>query len=97
MIAKRPVVAAKFTESRRAEYEGMQHTLHRKEYGLTLYWGGFCGGPATVCNWLTRDDILQSLRTFGFKDVKIAFERVDRADRLEVTSRVSTAAASPTC
>jgi hypothetical protein len=76
-IAKRPIVAAKFTETRRADYEGMQHTLHRKEYGLTLYWGGFCGGPAPVCNWLTRDDILQSLRHFGFKELKIGFERVD--------------------
>jgi hypothetical protein len=76
-IAKRPVVAAKFSERRVAEYGGFQHTLYRQEYGLTLYWGGFCGGPATLCNWLTRDDILRALQHFGFKQLRIGFERAD--------------------
>jgi hypothetical protein len=76
-IAKRPVIAAKFSARHDAQYEGFRHTLYRKDYGLTLYWGGFCGGPATLCNWLTREDILGALRHFGFRDLRIGFERTD--------------------
>jgi hypothetical protein len=80
LVAKKGILAAKFSSSQQADHQGFKHTLYRKEYGPTLYWRGFCGGTASVCNWMKRDDILRCLDHFGFGDLRIAFERLDHSN-----------------
>jgi predicted nicotinamide N-methyase len=65
---------ARFTAHTEAEHAGFKHTLHKHEYQAALGWSGFCGGSAPYCNWLSREDILQSLKHFGFSDIQINFD-----------------------
>ena len=64
----------RFTAHTEAEQAGFKHTLHRYEYRAALGWSGFCGGSAPYCNWLSREDILQSLKHFGFSEIQINFD-----------------------
>ena len=47
------------------------HTLYPRSYLQALEWDGFCGGPASTANWLSRADLLTAIDFFGF-DVKAA-------------------------
>lgn len=80
LVSKKGILAAKFSSAKQAEHEGFRHTLYRKEYGPTLYWRGFCGGTASVCHWMKRDEILRCLEHFGFGDLRIAFDRPNHAN-----------------
>jgi len=46
-------------------------------YEEALGWSGFCGGPERHSLWMRRDDLLDLLRSFGFDDIRTAFERPD--------------------
>ncbi len=46
-------------------------------YEEALGWTGFCGGPERYSLWMRRQDLLDLLRSFGFDDVRIAFDRPD--------------------
>jgi hypothetical protein len=56
---------------------GSTYLLHPRQYLEALQWGGFCGGPAEVANWLERDDLLDYLRALGYTDVTIGFDEPD--------------------
>ncbi|NJM07016.1 DUF1698 domain-containing protein [Candidatus Gracilibacteria bacterium] len=73
-LYERPDLAQHHGVSGRAQYAGMAHTLHRQEYQDSLQWDGFCGGSAPFSYWLARDDLLDSLRHFGFDQLTIGFE-----------------------
>jgi hypothetical protein len=56
---------------------GFKHTRFVREYGKALEWKGFCGGSSPYACWLSRDDILNALRHFGFEQIRINFEQPD--------------------
>lgn len=54
---------------------GYPHTLHRKRYGESKDWKGFCGGGAMDAAWLTRDEILGAFEHFGFRIIECIDEQ----------------------
>lgn len=46
-------------------------------YEEALGWSGFCGGPERHSLWMRRGDLLDLLRSFGFDDIRTAFDRPD--------------------
>jgi len=75
IIAADPNLIHKFSDPISAEYSGFSHQLYRQEYKTALGWSGFCGGNAPISYWMTRKDILNCLRYFGFDDLRINFEQ----------------------
>jgi hypothetical protein len=77
IIGSKPNISSKFSATVNRSYKGFDHVLHRYEYGDALNWAGFCGGTARYSYWMTRNDILDCLRFFGFKDLRIGFDEPD--------------------
>lgn len=77
VIESKPNISCKFSATVNRNYKGFDHVLHRYEYGDALNWAGFCGGTAPYSYWMTRDAILDCLRFFGFKDLRIGFDEPD--------------------
>lgn len=75
LIKKQAHLVPKFPGSQRHEFAGVSHTLHRFEYQSSLDFAGFCGGSGAYSNWLSRDDILKTLRHFGFEQIRIGCEQ----------------------
>ena len=50
------------------------HTLYPRSYLQALEWDGFCGGPASTANWLSRADLLTAIDFFGFGVKATAFD-----------------------
>jgi hypothetical protein len=69
-----PNLVPKFTGSAEAEYQGFRHRLYRYEYAEALGFHGFFGGGARYSHWMSRSDILDCLRYFGFGDQVVAKE-----------------------
>jgi hypothetical protein len=44
-------------------------------YEEALGWSGFCGGPERHSLWMRRDDLFDLLRSFGFDDIRTAFDQ----------------------
>jgi hypothetical protein len=53
---------------------GFRHTLHRHDYGGSLNYGKFWGGPEEHSNWMEKADILGALAHFGFSRQRVEFE-----------------------
>ena len=75
IISANPNLAHKFSEPIEGEYQGFSHQLYCQEYKSALGWSGFCGGNAPISNWMTRQDILDCLRYFGFNDLRINYDQ----------------------
>lgn len=75
IISTNPNLAHKFSEPIQGEYQGFSHQLYRQEYKSALGWSGFCGGNAPISYWMTRQDILDCLRHFGFSDLRIGHDQ----------------------
>lgn len=75
IISADPNLSHKFSEPIQGEYQGFKHQLYRQEYKTALGWSGFCGGNAPISYWMTRQDILDCLRYFGFDDLRINFDQ----------------------
>lgn len=67
----------KFLSPYQGEVQGFRHTLYPFNYGASRFWSTFIGGPAKTSCWLSRQDILDALSFFGFKDIHINFEEVN--------------------
>lgn len=78
-IKSHAALAHHFQSNTPAEYEGFKHTLHRQQYQSRLGNPGFMGGSEHYSNWLSRNDLLGSLRFFGFTNVTIQFDNPDSA------------------
>jgi hypothetical protein len=76
-VRDRPELTRRFSGSENAEFAGFPHKLYKYEYGSALEWRGFCGGTSPHSRWLSREDILGSLRYFGFGDVRVAYDTLD--------------------
>ena len=50
------------------------HTLYPRSYGHALGWDGFCGGPESWANWLSRADLLRAIDHVGFEVKATAFD-----------------------
>jgi hypothetical protein len=66
-------LAERMVEHVRAEHAGFVHTLHRHQYldSLTM---AFTGGTGPYSSWMEREEILDCLRHFGFRNVRTNFE-----------------------
>jgi hypothetical protein len=74
IIAATPRLAPRFPRWTESEYRGFRHRLYRQEYAEAVDFPNFCGGSAPASHWLSRQDILDCLRYFGFDDQVVALE-----------------------
>lgn len=72
-----PLLAHHFRSSSSAEHAGFKHTLHRQHYQTRLGNAAFNGGSQHYSHWLSREDLLGSLRFFGFNDISIQYDHAD--------------------
>ncbi|MDX1524581.1 MAG: class I SAM-dependent methyltransferase, partial [Anaerolineae bacterium] len=78
IIAQKPHLAAQFTEQEALEVSGFRHTVFRRVYPQRiLNWTRFHGGSAPYACWLSREDILNCLSHFGYRDIQIGIEEPD--------------------
>jgi len=74
-ISGSPGLSRIFSKGEPSEYKGFQHTIYHREYDKkALGSGGFCGGGKPFSYWLSRDDIINSLKYFGLTEVNIGFD-----------------------
>ena len=66
--------SSRFKHSKKAAYDGFEHTLFQQEYQKALNWVGFCGGSAATSCWLDRNDLLGCLEHFGFGKIRLNFD-----------------------
>jgi len=74
IIQARRNLARKFAGSAEVSCNGFDHHLYKYVYGDARKWSGFCGGTAPYSYWMSRKDILDCLRFFGFEDLRIGFD-----------------------
>lgn len=74
IMANKNNIAQKFPSSKLNEIHGFKHILYRYEYQNALDWRGFSGGTNESSNWLSKEDILNCLKSFGYSNIKINFE-----------------------
>jgi hypothetical protein len=76
-LESRPEMQFRLSQGAPSNYNGFEHTLYRQEYGAALGWAGFCGAGTTYTNWLSRQDILDACKHFGFSKIETSFEQPD--------------------
>ncbi|HYP13814.1 MAG TPA: class I SAM-dependent methyltransferase [Bryobacteraceae bacterium] len=74
VIQGTPYLKVRYTVHTPAETDGFRYTLHRQDYQNSLGVAGFCGGSAEFSNWISREDMLNALSHFGFRDIRTAHE-----------------------
>ena len=74
IINSQPILAHHFRSHSAAEYGGFKHFLHRQHYQTRLGNAGFNGGSAHYSHWITKEDLLGSLKCFGFNDITIGYD-----------------------
>ena len=79
-MATNPRVVLRKVTPIASTHEGFGHRLYRHEYGDARAMAGFCGGRSKYSYWMSRQDIIDCLRYFGFKQVDIAFEQPDHVN-----------------
>jgi hypothetical protein len=57
--------------------EGLEVRTVRQNYGKALGWRGFCGGTEKFSYWIYKDDLLSLLKSLGFINIRINFDKVD--------------------
>jgi hypothetical protein len=72
-----PHLWQRFSPGEVSEFEGFRHQLYRQEYQTALGWAGFCGGSAHYSRWMSRQDILDCCKHFGFQRIEINFDQLD--------------------
>jgi hypothetical protein len=77
IIKSRRKLALKFAGAIKSRYNGFDHVLHKYVYGDARNWRGFCGGTGPYSYWMSREDILDCLRFFGYGDIRVAFDEPD--------------------
>ncbi|MBW4446672.1 MAG: class I SAM-dependent methyltransferase [Spirirestis rafaelensis WJT71-NPBG6] len=77
IISRQPNHAHRFPNSISAEHDGFKHTLYRQEYSTALNSMSFCGGSNKFSYWMSREDILASLRHVGLSDIQVYFDKSD--------------------
>lgn len=49
------------------EFHGVRIESHSQNYGRSLGWAGFCGGPEKSSRWLTKESLFTAFEVLGFK------------------------------
>ncbi len=78
VISQKSAIKRGFTGAPAPHYMA-KHVVsyYPKKYMESTGWQGFCGGYKESAHWMTREDILQSLRYFGYKEFKITLDHQD--------------------
>jgi len=66
-------VQQRFGAKQTRKFDDFQYTSIEYQYGAALGWQGFCGGPKTTSQWLTRDTITGFLKKLGY-NLQINFD-----------------------
>jgi hypothetical protein len=67
VIASAPNIHRKFDPSPQVlQFNDLPVSIYRQHYLDALGWKGFCGGPAPVSYWMTKESILGVLDRLGF-------------------------------
>ncbi|MBV9762532.1 MAG: class I SAM-dependent methyltransferase [Acidobacteriaceae bacterium] len=80
VVSSNKKLASMFTAQTEAAYAGFRHTLHRYEYWGSFASRRFCGGTRPHAHWMTRDDVIECLKRFGFDRIRTSFEAPDHPD-----------------
>lgn len=78
-LCAKPQLKEKFHPPYRAEAFGFSHTLHPFSYGSSRKFTSFIGGPAASSCWVSRQEILDALLFFGFREIMIQGDIQDEA------------------
>lgn len=70
----------RFSDAGELRHEGFSCRGYRREYRELLYDLKFCGGTRGHSIWLPRDAIIDSLKHFGFEEVRIGCEEPDHSN-----------------
>lgn len=62
------------------------YKAYKRYYGEALDWSGFCGGSAPHSFWLTKDDIIDTLKESGFDNVIIIDDEADHPNGSCITA-----------
>jgi hypothetical protein len=97
IVEARPQLAARFRGSEARTVHGFAHRLHVHSYQAARFHPAFCGGPAPVSRWLSRDDLLGALRHVGFTDVEVGLDEPGHPNGpvLALVARQAGAAGTP--
>ncbi|MBW4463957.1 MAG: class I SAM-dependent methyltransferase [Pegethrix bostrychoides GSE-TBD4-15B] len=74
LLKNHSTMSHRISEGKPSAYQGFSHMLYRQEYGASLGWNGFCGGSAPYSQWMSRADILDCCKHFGFSEIQICFD-----------------------
>jgi len=74
IFSKNSVLANRFSGSQKQQYGGFSYTANIYQYKAEREIPGFCGGGMEFSHWMTRQDILDCLRYFGWEDLEIYLE-----------------------
>lgn len=55
-------------------YKGVDIKIIKQQYGESLGWSGFCGGPEDYSYWIDKADLLKLLKALGYKKIDLAFD-----------------------
>jgi glycosyltransferase involved in cell wall biosynthesis len=71
VIASIPGLINNFYATETVSYQDATYTVHRQEYRASLSLKHFSGGMESYSYWMYREDILDSLRHFGYTSVNV--------------------------
>jgi hypothetical protein len=77
LIASEPAIAEKFSSAEDCVYGDFHYVRHKYHYGAALQWQGFCGGAKPFSYWLSRHDILSTLRLVGYNELIVGMDHPD--------------------
>jgi hypothetical protein len=61
-------------------YDGLNVKIIKQQYGESLGWSGFCGGPEEYSYWIDKGDLLALLEKLGYSNIEIEFDEVDHVN-----------------
>jgi hypothetical protein len=77
IIQARSDMAHKYAKPKTHNTHGFKHQIYKHNYAEALDRTDYCGGNESYSIWLSRDDIINGLKFFGFKRIETAFEGKD--------------------
>jgi hypothetical protein len=77
LIKAAPHLVKKFGKPRTEVRDGVTYEVVEQQYEKALNWAGFCGGSAPTSQWLTRESLLNGVRSLGFDDIAVNFDQPD--------------------
>jgi len=81
IISKDPGMSRIFSNRKSSEYAGFKHKLYHRVYDKkSLGFRSFCGGAKPFSYWLSREDIINSLKYFGLTEIEIGFDEPNCQD-----------------